>query len=280
MNEIAAIQMASGPNSTANLTEAARLIALAVEAGARMIVLPENFAHMGQDETEKLQIKEKEGEGPLQKFLSEQARNNQVWIIGGTIPLESRDQKRVRSACLVYNDRGEQVARYDKIHLFDVSIKETGETYAESETIEAGDNLVVFDSPFGRVGLAICYDIRFPEMFRKMHEQQVEIIALPSAFTATTGKAHWEPLVRARAIENLCYVIAANQGGYHVSGRETHGHSMIVDPWGNIMDSINSGSGFVMARVDREQLQQIRRTFPTLAHRHFVHKKETGTDHG
>lgn len=273
MNEIAAIQMASGPNPAANLNEAARLISMAVAVNAKLIVLPENFAQMGQSETDKLDICEKEGEGPIQQFLSEQACSKSVWIIGGTLPLATSDPKRVRAACFVYNDKGEQVAHYDKIHLFDVSLNETGETYAESETIEAGNDLVVFDSPFGRVGLAICYDVRFPEMFRRMHEHQVEIIALPSAFTAVTGKAHWETLVRARAIENLCYVVAANQGGYHVSGRETHGNSMIVDPWGNVMDVLSSGAGHVMANINIEQLQQIRRTFPALEHRRI------GIDH-
>ncbi len=272
MTEIAAIQMAAGPNTVANLTEAARLIELAVQAGAKMIVLPENFAHMGHTESDKLAIREKEGEGPIQKFLREQATKHKIWLVGGTLPLATDDPAKVRASCFVYNDKGEQVARYDKIHLFDVSINGTGETYAESETIQAGDELVVFDSPFGRVGLAVCYDVRFPELFRKMHQQQVEIIALPSAFTATTGKAHWEQLVRARAIENLCYMIAANQGGYHVNGRETYGHSMIVDPWGNVMDILPSGSGYVMAKTDLEQLHQIRRTFPALEHRHFVHK--------
>jgi len=272
MTEIAAIQMAAGPNTAANLTEAARLIELAVQAGAKMIVLPENFAHMGHKESDKLEIREKEGEGPIQKFLREQAIKHHIWLVGGTLPLATDDPAKVRASCFVYNDIGEQVARYDKIHLFDVSINSTGETYAESETIQAGNELVVFDSPFGRVGLAVCYDVRFPELFRKMHQQQVEIIALPSAFTATTGKAHWEQLVRARAIENLCYVIAANQGGYHVNGRETYGHSMIVDPWGNVLDILPSGSGYVMAKTDLEQLHQIRRTFPALEHRHFVHK--------
>jgi predicted amidohydrolase len=272
MSQIAAIQMAAGPNTVANLTEAARLIDMAVQAGANMLVLPENFAHMGMNEVDKLAISEQEGEGPIQQFLRDQARANNVWIVGGTLPIATQDPARIRSSCLVFNDNGEQVARYDKIHLFDVSLDATGENYAESETIEAGDQLVVFESPFGRVGLAVCYDIRFPEMFRKMHQQQVEIIALPSAFTATTGRAHWEQLVRARAIENLCYVVAADQGGYHVNGRETHGHSMIVDPWGNVMDILASGSGYVMANIDIDQLHQIRRTFPALRHRHFVHK--------
>lgn len=272
MNQIAAIQMAAGPNTVANLTETARLIDMAVQAGANMLVLPENFAHMGMSEEDKLAISEQEGDGPIQQFLRDQARSHRVWIVGGTLPMATHDPARIRSSCLVYDDSGKQVARYDKIHLFDVSLDGTGENYAESETVEPGDQLVVIESPFGRIGLAVCYDIRFPEMFRKMHQQQVEIIALPSAFTATTGKAHWEQLVRARAIENLCYVVAADQGGYHVNGRETHGHSMIVDPWGNVMDILPSGSGYVMARIDIEQLHQIRRSFPALQHRHFVHK--------
>lgn len=267
MSEVAAIQMASGPNLTANLNETARLIRITAEAGAKLVVLPENFAHMGQTEADKLELAENTGDGPIQQFLKDQAISNSVWIIGGTLPVVSDDPKRVRASCFVYTDEGEQVARYDKIHLFDVSLDETGETYAESETIEAGDEVVVIDTPFGRIGLAICYDVRFPEMFRSMHEQEVEIIALPSAFTAVTGKAHWETLIRARAIENLCYVVAANQGGYHVNGRETHGNSMIVDPWGNILNVLKSGAGYVTAHIDLEQLQQVRRTFPALQHR-------------
>lgn len=267
MKKIAAIQMASGSNVQGNLSEAERLISQAVEAGAGLIVLPENFAHMGMQETDKLEIAEPSGEGVIQSFLADQSHQNQVWIIGGTIPISTDRSTHVSATCLVFNDQGQQVARYDKLHLFDVEIQDTREKYAESETISAGEKLAWCDSPFGRIGLAVCYDVRFPELFRELMKHDIEIFAIPSAFTATTGQAHWETLVRARAIENLCYVVAANQGGYHVNGRETHGNSMIVDPWGNILDRLESGSGAVITEIDRDRLASIRKNFPSLQHR-------------
>lgn len=267
MSRVAAIQMASGPNVSANLIEAGRLISRAVDAGAELVTLPENFAIMGMSEQDKVAIREAPGAGPIQEFLAEQADKHRVWLIGGTVPLEASAPGKVRAACLVFDSRGERVARYDKAHLFDVRIEESNEHYQESQTIEPGDDVVVLDTPFGRLGLAVCYDLRFPELFRRMHQDQVELIALPSAFTAMTGRAHWEPLVRARAIENLSYVIAAAQGGYHVNGRETYGHSMIVDPWGVILDQLPQGSGVVIAEIDRERIANIRRNFPALNHR-------------
>jgi predicted amidohydrolase len=265
--KIAGIQMASGPNVSANMIETARLISLAAEAGARLIVLPENFAIMGMKEQDKVAIREKPGSGPIQHFLSEQASKNKVWLVGGTVPMEASDPHKVRAACLLVNDQGQQVARYDKAHLFDVQIYQSEERYRESETIEAGDEVVVVDTPFGKLGLAVCYDLRFPELFRNMVNHGAELIAIPSAFTAKTGKAHWEVLVRARAIENLCYVVAAGQGGYHINGRESYGDSMIVDPWGQILDRLTSGSGFVIADYDRQQIAKVRRSFPVLDHR-------------
>ena len=265
--KIAGIQMASGPNVNANLIEVGRLINLAVEAGAELIVLPENFAIMGMKEQDKVKIRETLGKGPIQDFLAEQARKYGVWLVGGTIPLQASDPNKVRAACLLYDDKGQVTAHYDKAHLFDVHIFQSDENYNESETIEPGDEIIVTDTPFGRLGLAICYDLRFPEMFRSMADLGVDIIAIPSAFTAVTGKAHWEPLVRARAIENQCYVVAAGQGGYHVNGRESYGDSMIVDQWGQILDRLTSGSGFVIANYDREQIRKVRKTFPVLEHR-------------
>lgn len=267
MTKVAAIQMASGPNVGANLTEAGRLIAQAADAGAKLVVLPENFALMGMTEQDKVKVRETNGQGPMQEFLQEQARKNQVWIVGGTIPLQASDDQHIRAACLIVNDQGQVVARYDKVHLFDVHLEESKETYHESETIEAGNQALVIDTPFGRLGVAICYDLRFPELFRQMTKMGVDIIAIPSAFTAITGKAHWEPLLRARAIENLSYVIASAQGGYHVNGRETYGHSMIIDPWGAIVDQLPQGSGYVIADVDQERIKSIRRSFPALEHR-------------
>ncbi len=269
MHKVAAIQMASGPNVNANLIEAGRLIAMAADAGAALVVLPENFAIMGLSEFDKVKIREADGQGPIQAFLNEQAARHGVWLVGGTVPLAAHDADKVRSACLLIDDQGNRVARYDKIHLFDVELPDNGERYVESETIEEGDQVVVVDTPFGRLGLAICYDLRFPELFRRMQAQGVDIIAIPSAFTAITGKAHWETLVRARAIENLSYVIAAAQGGYHVNGRETHGDSMIIDPWGRVLDRLASGSGFVLAELDMGNLESTRRNFPVLEHRHM-----------
>ncbi len=267
MSKIAAVQMASGPNVSANLIEAGRLIDMAVAAGARMVVLPENFAVMGMTEQDKVELREREGDGPIQEFLARQAARHGLWIVGGTVPLEAAVPDKIRAACLVFDARGTQVARYDKIHLFDVALKESGEEYNESATIEPGREPVVLDTPFGRLGLAVCYDLRFPELFRELAERGSELIALPAAFTAITGKAHWDVLVRARAIENLCYVIASAQGGYHLSGRHTYGESMIVDPWGVVLDRLPSGSGIVVAEIDCEQLRNTRRTFPALQHR-------------
>jgi len=267
MKRVAAIQMASGPKVSANLTEAGRLIQNAVDAGAQLVVLPENFAIMGNSEQDKVKVREPEGEGPIQSFLAEQAMRHKIWIVGGTIPLAASDRDRIRAACLLYDDQGKVRARYDKIHLFDVHMPDIGETYNESATIEPGTTTCVVDTPFGRLGLAVCYDLRFPELFRRMVDQDVEIVAVPAAFTAITGKAHWDVLVRSRAIENLCYLIAAAQGGYHINGRETHGDSMIVDPWGNKLIEQTSGNGPVTAQIDMEFLRATRHHFPSLRHR-------------
>lgn len=267
MSQVAAIQMASGPNVNSNLIEAERLITDAVSAGAQLVVLPENFAFMGHDEADILALAEADNEGPIQKFLAQQAETHGVWLVGGTLPMKGNDDKYIRSACLVFNDKGERVARYDKIHLFDVHIDASNESHNESATTEAGDEVVVIDTPFGRMGIAICYDLRFPELFRHMLDADMQFIAMPSAFTAITGKAHWEVLTRARAIENLCFVIAAAQGGFHINGRETYGDSMIVDPWGQILDRVPNGSGFILAEMDQEQVNKVRKNFPATEHR-------------
>lgn len=267
MTKIAAIQMASGPNVSANLIEASKQITSAVQAGAKLIVLPENFAFMGFKNTDQVNIAEEDGAGPIQDFLSEQAKKNKVWLISGTIPVKSALENKVYAACLVYNEKGERVSRYNKIHLFDVHLEITSETYNESETVEAGNEVVVVETPFGKIGIAVCYDLRFPELFRKLVLRGAEIIVLPSAFTAVTGKAHWEVLLRARAIENLCYVVASAQGGYHVNGRETHGDSMVVDPWGTIINRLPHGSGYILADIDTESIHKLRKNFPVLQHR-------------
>lgn len=260
---VAAIQMASGPSVPANLAEAERLIQIAVTAGARLVVLPENFAIMGLKETDKVAVREHPGKGPIQRFLAAQAKKHGIWLVGGSVPLECADPGKIYNSCLVYDDKGKLAARYDKIHLFGLDLG--NEHYHEETTIEAGDRVVVLDSPFGRMGLSICYDLRFPELYRAMGE--VDIILVPAAFTATTGKAHFETLVRARAIENLAYVIAPAQGGYHLSGRETHGDTMIVDPWGNVLDRLPRGSGVVLAGINRAYQTSLRKSLPALKHR-------------
>ena len=260
---IAAVQMASGPNVSANLNEARRLIAQAAADGARLVALPEYFAIMGLQETDKVRVREAEGKGPIQKFLADTARAHKIWIIGGSIPLESDDPKKVRNSCLVFDDKGKQVARYDKMHLFGFTMGD--ESYSEERTIQPGSSVQTVDTPFGRIGLSICYDLRFPELYRAMKD--VDIIVVPSAFTETTGKAHWETLIRARAIENLAYVLAPAQGGYHVNGRETHGDSMIVDPWGVVLDRLPRGSGVVSAGVNPQYLKRLRGSLPALKHR-------------
>jgi nitrilase len=250
---VAAIQM----------EEAARLIEDAVSRKAELVVLPEYFCIMGMKDTDKLAVREQPGDGPIQKFLSETAKRLGIWLVGGSVPLASSETDKVYNSCLVYADNGAQVARYDKIHLFGLQLGH--EHYAEEKTIKAGDKVVTVDSPFGRIGLSICYDLRFPELFRLMNK--VDIILAPAAFTAITGKAHWEVLVRARAVENMAYVIAPGQGGYHVNGRETNGDSMIVDPWGVVMERLPRGSGAVVATIDPEYQTSLRTNLPALDHR-------------
>jgi len=261
--KVAAIQMASGPNVSGNLSEARRLIAKAAEQGARLVVLPEFFAIMGMTEQDKIAVREQPGQGMIQSFLSETARRHNIWLVGGSIPLAASVPDKVLNSCLVFDEHGEQVARYDKMHLFNLELG--NERYDEARTIEPGNQVVVVDSPFGRIGLAVCYDLRFPELFRAMKE--VDIIVLPAAFTETTGKMHWEVLVRARAVENLAYVIAAAQGGYHVNGRETHGNSMIIGPWGRVLDRLPRGSGVVIAEINPSYQASLRAGLPALAHR-------------
>ena len=267
MSVVAAVQMASGPNVKANLEEAEKLIKTAVQQDAELVVLPENFAIMGLSEMDKVAIAETAGEGPIQRFLSQQASKHGVWIVGGTIPLESAVTGKVYSASLLYNDSGDVVARYDKIHLFDVVLEDSNESYNESETIESGNDIVVVDTPFGKLGMAVCYDLRFPELFRAMADVGMEVCVLPSAFTSLTGRAHWESLLRARAIENLCYMVAPDQGGYHKSGRETYGDSMIIDPWGVVLNRLPHGTGVVVSDIDLEKLRKTRKNFPALQHK-------------
>jgi nitrilase len=263
--------MTSAPEVEANLAAARIQLERAHAEGAVLAALPENFAIMGLREADKLAAAEPLGEGPIQAFLGHCARELKLWIVGGTIPIRVDDDAgRVAAASLLFDDRGRCVTRYDKIHLFDVDIPGREERYRESATIAPGAQPVVVPTPIGRLGLAVCYDVRFPELFRWLQAQGAEVLSLPSAFTAPTGRAHWELLVRARAVENLCYVLAPAQSGTHANGRETWGDSMIVDPWGHVLARVaESGPGVAVADIDRTLQQDLRTRFPALSHRKF-----------
>jgi predicted amidohydrolase len=252
---IAAIQMVSGPEVAPNLASAERLIAAAAAAGAQLAALPENFYLIGRHETDKVALREPDGNGPIQAFLSSTAKKHRLWIVGGTAPISTDDDKRIRGACLVYDDSGHRVGRYDKMHLF--RFENETERYDEARTLQPGTRPLCLASPFGRLALSVCYDVRFPELYRGLGE--FDVMFVPSAFTVPTGAAHWETLLRARAIENKAYVVAPAQGGTHPGGRRTWGHTMIVDPWGEILASRDEGEGVVMAEVDHAKLKEIRR---------------------
>jgi predicted amidohydrolase len=269
-HRIASIQMTSSDNVTENLATAKKFIAAATLEGARLIVLPEMFAIMGVDQLDKVKHGEKFGSGVIQDFLQQEAEHHRVWIVGGTIPLlVDNNPEKVYASSLVFDDRGACVARYDKVHLFDVNLPASQEVYLESKTTQAGDKVIVVPTPFGKLGLAVCYDVRFPELFRLMHAAGVEIIALPAAFTHTTGIAHWEILVRARAIENLSYIITACQTGEHVNRRRTFGHNMIVNPWGEKIAFLAEGTGVISAEINLKYIKQMRENFPVLSHKKF-----------
>jgi nitrilase len=261
--------MNSAADVTVNLQVARELLQRARDAGAQLAALPENFALMGRQESEKLAIAESHGSGPIQSCLSDCARELGLWIIGGTIPLKVPGQPgKVAAASLVFDARGDCVARYDKIHLFDVDLPQREERYRESATIARGEAPVVVATPFGQLGLAVCYDVRFPELFRELQGRGAHLFSLPAAFTMPTGQAHWELLVRARAVENLCYVLAPAQSGRHASGRDTWGHSLIVDPWGEVLACVSeTGPGLAVAEIDLIHQQQLRQRFPALSHR-------------
>ncbi len=260
---IAAVQTVSGPDVADNLRVAAELVARAAAEGARLVALPEYFPLITADETAKVRIRERDGEGPLQDFLRDTAQRHQVCLVGGTIPLVAAAADKVRNSTLVYDERGERIARYDKVHLF--GFRKGEERYDEAATIEPGREVVRFESPAGPTGLSVCYDLRFPELFRAMGE--VNLIILPAAFTWTTGKAHWEVLLRARAIENQCYVLAPAQGGRHPSGRVTFGHSLVIDPWGEVLACQAEGPGVVVADLDPARIAAVRESLPALRHR-------------
>jgi nitrilase len=230
-------------------------------------VLPENFAFMAADESARSGIAEPDGSGPIQEFLAKAARECGLWIVGGTIPLASDERARPFAACCVWDDQGRRAGRYDKIHLFDVRVPDSSEAYRESKRTMAGSRQLVIETPFGNLGIAVCYDLRFPELFRSMLDHEVNIIAVPAAFTQRTGQAHWHTLLKARAIENLCYVVAAAQTGEHPGGRLTYGHSLVIGPWGEVLAEAAEGPGIVTATMDVDYLRRLRVQFPALSHR-------------
>ncbi len=269
--KLAAVQMVSTSEPEENLEQAGRLIERAAGRGATLVVLPEYFPLMGGPEQRRLELREQPGKGPLQEFLAAAARRHGIWLVGGTIPLAGASAARARSACLLFNPEGAQVARYDKLHLFDVEIAgDALGSYRESDTVEPGDEVVTADTALGRIGLSVCYDLRFPELYRTQAASGARVLVVPSAFTAATGACHWELLLRSRAVENLCFVVAANQGGDHGGGRLTYGHSMIVDPWGNVLEALGEGSGVALAEMHGVEQDRLRRSFPVLLHRRLA----------
>jgi predicted amidohydrolase len=263
MTTVAAVQMISSPNVAENMVTARRLVGEAVAAGAKLVLLPEYWAIMGLHETDKVAVAEQPGSGPIQDCMAELAREHHIWLIGGTFPLVSSEPGKVLNTTLVYDPQGESASRYDKIHLFGFS--KGSETYDEARTIVPGASVGAFDAPFGRIGMSVCYDLRFPELYRAMGP--CALIVVPAAFTYTTGLAHWEILLRARAIENQCYVLAAAQGGIHPNGRRTWGHSMLIDPWGAVKAVLPEGEGFISGEIDPLFIESVRESLPALKHR-------------
>jgi len=263
--KIAALQMVSTPDVDRNLEAAGQGIADAAAAGARLVALPEYFCLLGRNDRDKLAVAESDGDGPIQAFLAEAARRHGLWIVGGTLPMRTEQVDQVRNSCCVYAPDGTRAARYDKIHLF--AFDNGRERYDEGRTLQAGSVPRAFDAGGVRVGLTICYDLRFPELYRALMTPPCDLIVVPSAFTYTTGQAHWELLLRARAIENQCYVLAPAQGGTHENGRRTWGHSLLVDPWGEVIDCRDEGVGLVMGEIDAQRLDDVRRQLPALTHR-------------
>jgi len=267
MGNVAAIQMTSSHDVAENLASAAALLREAKDAGALVACLPENFSFIGLKDADKLQVAEADGNGPVQAFLSDTARRLKMWILGGTIVIRTKDSSRVANSSLLIDAEGERVARYDKIHLFDVTIPGRNEQYRESNHVLRGRNPVIADTPVGKLGLSVCYDMRFPELYRELVSRGAEWLAMPAAFTVPTGQAHWETLLRARAIENLCYVVAPAQSGLHTSGRETYGDSLIVDYWGQVLSRLAKGTGVITADIDLASQAESRARFPALDNR-------------
>ena len=270
MSRVAAIQMISGADVQANLDQAARLIADAADQGAQLVLLPECFAAFGNRSLQAIAAAEFAGSGPIRRFLSEQARQYGIWLVGGSIPLPAEASAKAMACCLVMDEQGREVARYDKLHLFDVEVADNQRSYRESRNYDYGDRLVCIDTPVGRLGLSICYDVRFAELYQALRHAGAELVVVPSAFTAVTGAAHWDVLLRARAIETQCYVLAANQGGVHANGRETFGHSCLIDPWGKVTACLPQGEGAICGDIDLQHLNTLRGRMPVAGHRRFA----------
>jgi len=267
---VAAIQMNSGADLASNLQLADRLLGDAAADNCDMAVLPENFALMPERSRDKVAIAEVPGDGPVQSFLADAATRYKLWIVAGSMPLKSPEPERVFGACPVYDAAGRQLGIYRKIHLFDVKLPDCEESYQESWSMYPGDDVVAVDTPAGRLGLTICYDLRFPELYRRLVEDGATLFTVPAAFTRTTGEAHWHSLLRARAIENLAYVIAPGQYGEHALGRQTYGHSVIIDPWGKVLAEQGAGDCHVAADIDPDLPARLRSEFPALANRRLL----------
>jgi deaminated glutathione amidase len=270
MGTVAAIQMTSSHVVADNLAAAGRLLREAMDRGAAIACLPENFSFIGLKDADKLEVAEVDGAGPVQEFLSKTARALKLWILGGSTPIKGDTPRRVANSSLLYDEAGKRVARYDKIHLFDVTVPGRNESYLESKHVMPGDSVVVADTPVGRLGLSVCYDMRFPELYRALVSQGAEWLAMPAAFTVPTGQAHWETLLRARAIENLCYVVAPAQSGRHSSGRETYGDTVIIDYWGKVLARLAQGEGVISAEFDLRLEAETRARFPALDNRRLA----------
>jgi nitrilase len=269
VTKVAAIQMTSGGDLDSNLSQAKALIEAAVKQGAQLLVLPEYFAYHGCRDIASIAEQEQLSSGPARLFLAEQARCHQVWLVGGTIPVALPDNTGIAASCFVVNDQGDEVACYQKMHLFDVEVADAQGSYRESDTYCHGNEPVVVDTPFGKLGLSVCYDLRFPELYRYLSDLGAELIVVPSAFTAATGEVHWQLLLKARAVENLSYVIGANMGDRFHPKRPTWGGSAIIDPWGQVLGSLDDGAGVVVADIDLDYLKTLRQKMPVHEHRRF-----------
>ena len=276
MGKVAAIQMTSGHIVEDNLAAAGKLLREAKELGADIACLPENFSFIGLKDADKLQVAEADGRGPIQEFLRDTARQLKLWILGGTTVIKGDSASRVSNASLLFDSDGKRVARYDKIHLFDVTIPGRDESYLESTHVTPGRKLVLADTPVGKLGLSVCYDMRFPELYRELVAQGAEWLAMPAAFTVPTGRAHWETLLRARAIENLCYVVAPAQSGTHTSGRETYGDTLSVVYWGQVLSRLAKGTGVITADIDLAKQAETRMRFPALDNRRLGLEETAG----